>query len=125
MSTPTLRIASETSDAPSKTLAKVDRSLPSPTQEASREVKEASAAFEAILVRQMLASASVAGKGSYSDMGVEAVATAVTSGGGLGLGRAIQQALGQSHPMLSEHPHADESPVRGSSSEANKSAIER
>jgi Rod binding domain-containing protein len=108
MSAPNLRIASESSGA-SKTLAKVDRSTPPPTQEASREVKEASAAFEAILVRQMLTSASVAGKGSYSDMGVEAVATAISSGGGLGLGRAIQQALGQSHPTLADHPRANDS----------------
>ena len=58
------------------------------------DVKQAAAAFEAILVRQMLASAKVAGKGNYSDMGVEALSTAVTQGGGLGLGRAIEDAIG-------------------------------
>lgn len=58
------------------------------------EVKQAAAAFQAILVRQMLSSSAVAGKGGYSDMGVEALATAVTSGGGLGLGQAIERAIG-------------------------------
>ena len=74
----------------------------------------------------MLTSASVAGKGSYSDMGVEAVASAVTAGGGLGLGRAIQQALGHSHPNLAEHPfaHNSTSPT-GASPEAKIDAGER
>jgi len=58
------------------------------------DIKQAAAAFEAILVRQMLASAKVAGKGNYADMGVEALSTAVTQGGGLGLGRAIEHAIG-------------------------------
>ncbi len=69
-----------------------------PPKEASREIKEAAAAFEAILVRQMLASSSVAGKGNYAEMGVEALATAITAGGGLGLGHAIEQAIGRAHP---------------------------
>lgn len=64
-------------------------------KETAEDIKKAAAAFEAILVRQMLASASVAGKGSYADMGVEALSTAVTQGGGLGLGHAIEQAIGQ------------------------------
>lgn len=62
------------------------------------DIKQAAAAFEAILVRQMLGSAKVAGKGNYSDMGVEALATAVTQGGGLGLGRAIEDAISAEHP---------------------------
>lgn len=66
-------------------------------KETAEDIKKAAAAFEAILVRQMLASASVAGKGSYADMGVEALSTAVTQGGGLGLGHAIEQAIGQAH----------------------------
>ena len=66
-----------------------------------KDIKKAAAQFEAILVRQMLQSASVAGKGSYADMGVEALSTAVTSGGGLGLGRAIEHAVGKAHPHAS------------------------
>jgi Rod binding domain-containing protein len=61
------------------------------------EIKKAAAGFEAILVRQMLTSAKVAGKGGYADMGVEAISTAVTQGGGLGLSHAIEQAVGHAH----------------------------
>jgi Rod binding domain-containing protein len=50
--------------------------------------------FEAILVRQMLAQTKIAGKsGGYGDMAVEALATSVTQAGGLGMGRAIEDAL--------------------------------
>lgn len=70
--------------------------------EVPKDVKDAAAAFEGILVRQMLASASVGGKGSYSDMGVEALSTAVTSGGGLGLGHAIEQAVAAAHHASGE-----------------------
>lgn len=50
--------------------------------------------FEAIFVRQMLASTKVAGKGGgYADMAVEALASSITAAGGLGMGRAIEQAL--------------------------------
>lgn len=49
--------------------------------------------FEAILVRSMLSHAKVAGEGGYADMAVESLAQAVTQGGGLGLGRQIQDAL--------------------------------
>ena len=52
--------------------------------------------FEAIFVRQMLTSTKVAGKsGGYADMAVEALASSITAAGGLGMGRAIEQALGQ------------------------------
>lgn len=53
--------------------------------------------FEAIFVRQMLGSAAVAGKGGFAEMGVEALANAVTAGGGLGLGRAIADSLDHHH----------------------------
>ena len=50
--------------------------------------------FEAIFVRQMLASTKIAGKnGGYADMAVEALASSITAAGGLGMGRAIEQAL--------------------------------
>lgn len=68
-----------------------------PKKDKTKEIRDAADAFEAILLRQMLASAKVAGKGSYSDMGTEALAGAVSKAGGLGLGRAIEQAIGQSH----------------------------
>lgn len=74
------------------------------------DIKQAAAAFEAILVRQMLGSAKVAGKGNYSDMGVEALSTAVSQGGGLGLGRAIEQAIGAEHPGPVSGPKDASSP---------------
>lgn len=61
--------------------------------------------FEAIFVRQMLTSTKVAGKsGGYADMAVEALASSITAAGGLGMGRAIEQALaphtGAQHPLV-------------------------
>ena len=59
--------------------------------------------FEAIFVRQMLTSTKVAGKsGGYADMAVEALASSITAAGGLGMGRAIEQAL-SSH-TVAQHP---------------------
>ncbi len=58
-----------------------------------KKTEEAGKGFEAIFVRQMLASANVAGKSGYADMAVEAIASAVTAGGGIGLARAIEDAL--------------------------------
>ena len=52
--------------------------------------------FEAILVRQMLSKANIAGKGGYSDMAIEGLATSITSAGGLGLGKVISEQL-QAH----------------------------
>lgn len=52
--------------------------------------------FEAILVRQMLAKANVAGKSGYADMAIEGLATSITSAGGLGLGKVISDQL-QAH----------------------------
>lgn len=86
--------------------AKDAQSASSKPRDAGADIKQAAAAFEAILVRQMLASSSVAGKGSYSDMGVEALSTAVTAGGGLGLGLAIERAIGQAHHAAPEQSDA-------------------
>ena len=77
---------------------KADTAAQDKATKTAAEMKQAAAAFEAILVRQMLASAQVAGKGSYADMGVEALSTAVQQGGGLGLGHAIERAIGAAHP---------------------------
>ena len=77
-----------------------------PKKDKAKEIRDAADAFEAILLRQMLASAKVAGKGSYSDMGTEALAGAVSKAGGLGLGRAIEQAIGQSHRAVTHQDRA-------------------
>lgn len=67
--------------------------------ETEADIKKAAAGFEQILVKQMLATAKVGGKGEYADMGVDAVSTAVTQGGGLGLGNAIERSIGHEHPV--------------------------
>lgn len=66
-------------------------------EKVARDAKKAGGEFEAILVRQMLTSARVGGTSGYADMAVEAVANAVTAGGGLGLGRQIADAIGHLH----------------------------
>lgn len=99
-------VASSSTSAQAPTSVAEEASSPTPTRTASgapakkdhtKEIRDAADAFEAILLRQMLSSAKVAGKGSYSDMGTEALAGAVSKAGGLGLGRAIEQAIGQAH----------------------------
>ena len=59
----------------------------------SEDAKKVGKDFEAILVRQLLSNSHVGGKGAYGDMAVEALSSAVTAGGGLGLGRVIEQHL--------------------------------
>jgi Rod binding domain-containing protein len=59
-----------------------------------QDVAKVSREFEAILVRQMLGRTHVGGTGGgYADMAVEALASAVAAAGGLGLARAIEDAL--------------------------------
>lgn len=78
-----------------------------PTTDESKKAEYAKVGrdFEAILVRQMLTQAKVAGKsGGYADMAVESLATSITVAGGLGMGRAIEDALTRSgaHPRTVE-----------------------
>ena len=60
---------------------------------AKADAAKAGRDFEAILLRQMLGTSKVAGKGGYSDMAVESLATSITAAGGLGMGRALEDAL--------------------------------
>lgn len=77
----------------------------SPESKAKGDIAKVGREFEAIFVRQMLASTKVAGKGGgYADMAVEALASSITAAGGLGMGRAIEQALGAHTVAL--HPEA-------------------
>jgi Rod binding domain-containing protein len=74
--------------------AALARSESSPEAKAKEDTAKVGREFEAIFVRQMLSSAKIAGKGGgYADMAVESLATSITAGGGLGMGRAIEQAL--------------------------------
>ncbi|MBX3196722.1 MAG: hypothetical protein KF894_01095 [Labilithrix sp.] len=62
--------------------------------------------FEAILVRQMLSSTKVAGKeGGYADMAIESLATSISAAGGLGMGRAIEQAISAAQRGAGPAPH--------------------
>ena len=70
----------------------------------TEDAKKVGQDFEAILVRQMLAQANLGGKGGYGDMATEALATAVTKGGGLGLGRMIEQQLAPHHGAATPTP---------------------
>lgn len=66
------------------------------------DAKKVGQDFEAILVRQMLSQAHIGGKGGYADMANEALATAVTKGGGLGFGKVISQHLEPLHTELTD-----------------------
>ncbi|MBX3258134.1 MAG: hypothetical protein KIS78_12250 [Labilithrix sp.] len=62
--------------------------------------------FEAILVRQMLSSTKVAGKGGgYADMAIESLASSISAAGGLGMGRAIEQAIAAAQHGAASAPH--------------------
>jgi len=57
--------------------------------------------FEAMFVRQLLANAKIGGKekeDGYDGMAVDALASAVTKGGGLGLAHQIEEAIRRAHP---------------------------
>jgi Rod binding domain-containing protein len=73
---------------------------------AKENAQKAGRDFEAILLRQMLTSAKVAGKGGYSDMAIESLATSITSAGGLGMGRAIEDALSAHKAHIAAPPLA-------------------
>jgi len=75
---------------------------PSPTKAAKGAVapklKKAAQEFEAMFVRQILTAAKVGGhdkQNGYDGMAVDAVAGAITKGGGLGLAREIEEAIRQ------------------------------
>jgi len=56
--------------------------------------------FEASFVKQLLQAAKVGGKNQdhgYGAMAVDALASGIVSGGGLGLSRAIERALARQH----------------------------
>lgn len=60
-------------------------------------VHRAASEFEAMLVRQLLSTMKLGGKESgYADMAVDALATSMTSGKGLGLAREIEDCLAHS-----------------------------
>lgn len=69
------------------------KAAPSALDKAAQEL-------ETSFVRQLLQSAKIGGKGSengYGSMAVDALATGIQSGGGLGLARSIERALARQH----------------------------
>jgi Rod binding domain-containing protein len=66
---------------------------------ADPKIHKAAQEFEAMFVRQILTAAKVGGshekKNGYDGMAVDAVAGAVTKGGGMGLAREIEEAIRQ------------------------------
>jgi Rod binding domain-containing protein len=64
------------------------------------KLRHAAKEFESILVKQLLKASKIGGSGGeekangYADMAVDALTTAVEHGGGLGLARRIEAAIG-------------------------------
>lgn len=68
-------------------------SRPTSTNAAS-DVHQVAVEFEALLLRQLLGAAKMGGgAGAYNDMAVDALASGINQAGGVGLARAIEDAL--------------------------------
>jgi Rod binding domain-containing protein len=69
-----------------------------PPDERTEKLRRVARDFESLLVKQLLTAAKVGGaaaaKGGYGDMAIEALATGIEKGGGLGFGDRIAEALG-------------------------------
>jgi Rod binding domain-containing protein len=84
-------------------IARIAAIPPTPEQVAAQKANEAkihkaATEFESMMVRQLLSAAHAVGKdggGAYGDMANEALASGIERGGGLGLTRAIEDALSQ------------------------------
>ncbi|MGD0677152.1 MAG: hypothetical protein ABSC94_17185 [Polyangiaceae bacterium] len=74
--------------------------------ERTQKLRKAAGDFESLLVKQLLKEAKMGGtdKGNgYGDMAIDALASAVEKGGGLGLSKHIEQAVearGPTHPPV-------------------------
>jgi len=66
-------------------------------KEAPTELSKLAGEFEGIFLRQLLQSSEIIGKsaGGYGAMAVDALASGIEKGGGLGLARQIEDALGK------------------------------
>jgi Rod binding domain-containing protein len=77
----------------------------------TEKLLHAATEFESLLVKQLLKAAKLGGTGGdekasgYADMAVDALATAVERGGGLGLARRIQEAIGHPGTQGAAKPH--------------------
>ena len=70
----------------------------------AEKLQHAATEFESLLVKQLLKAAKIGGGGAsdkssgYADMAVDALASAIEHGGGLGLSRRIEEAVGSHKP---------------------------
>jgi Rod binding domain-containing protein len=87
-------------------LAPTPRERPDAKAAVDPRIQEAAREFESMFVRQILSAAKVGGahqeSQGYDGMVVDAVATAIAKGGGLGLAREIEDALLQAHSRLEQ-----------------------
>jgi Rod binding domain-containing protein len=69
-------------------------------------IHKAATEFESIFVRQLLTAAKIGGAkgGGYGSMAVDALASGIQSGGGMGLAGAIEKALDGSHADQTNAP---------------------
>jgi Rod binding domain-containing protein len=91
MSNPIARVAARPAAVPSVKDARTEK------------LEKAAGEFESLFVKQLLKEAKIGGdqkSGGYADMAVDALATGIQRGGGLGLAKRIEQA------MTPVHPHA-------------------
>ncbi len=75
------------------------------------KLRHAAGEFESLLVKQLLTAAKIGGAGGdekasgYADMAVDALASSIERGGGLGLAHRIEQAIAHGVPSGTSNPH--------------------
>jgi Rod binding domain-containing protein len=88
------------------------------------KLRHAATEFESLLVKQLLKAAKIGGAGGgaggqsgYADMAVDALATSIERGGGLGLARRIEEAI---RPAIAPRAEPSARPLRTSPSAGGK-----
>ncbi|HXN32858.1 MAG TPA: hypothetical protein VN894_13395 [Polyangiaceae bacterium] len=75
------------------------------------KLRHAAGEFESLLVKQLLKAAKIGGAGGdekasgYGDMAVDALASSIERGGGLGLAHRIEQAIAHGAAPAAPNPH--------------------
>jgi Rod binding domain-containing protein len=80
------------------------------------KLKSAAGDFESLLIKQLLKEAKVTGSdksNGYGDMAIDALASSIERGGGLGLAKHIEKAIGSSGAASAAHPVQGAVPVAG------------
>ncbi len=74
--------------------------VPSVKDARTEKLEKAAGEFESLFVKQLLKEAKIGGdqkSGGYADMAVDALATGIQRGGGLGLAKRIEEAMAPAH----------------------------